>query len=779
VNLLIKTKLRVPTLRPHLLPRPDLAARVAAGLAGPLTLIAAPAGFGKTTVAAAGLARAGFGASVSADLTAAGAAAGAAADTAAGTAGGRAAWLSLDEGDNEARRFLAYLAAALQTVDPNLGRTAADLLQGPQIAPQEVVLAALVNDLADSGDLALVLDDYHVIGSSAVHAAVTFLIDHGPSSLHLLIATRADPPLPLARLRARGQLAELRAADLRFRPQETAAFLNDVMGLGLDANLMALLDERTEGWIAGLQLAALRLGGQGAGEAEAFIRHFSGAQRYILDYLLEEVLARQEPAVQRFLLLTAPLPRLCGPLCDAVLRAAGAENGDDPAAGRPLSGAALLAALEHTNVFLIPLDDDRRWYRYHHLFADLLRARLREWRPGLEGRLLAAAAAWLEEAGFTVEAVDTALAAGDPQWAARLVEQNTAGLLARGELGPLLGWIGALPAAVRRQRPALCIQQAYALAFAGQIEESAAALDVAAQSALDAAQEGATLAVRAMLAVMAGDDAEAVQLAQRALERLPASALWDRATANWALGYGRRSLGDLDTAQACFGEQIRLARVIPNVWTLVTGLTDLALVLRARGELRQARTLLEEALEAAAQEGARGLGYIARAETALAGVLCDLGELDAADRLLAGAFTHVGRWPNPNHIVYAHLVAAQVQQARGDFAAATASLRAAESVCRSAPVTTVLRRQVERLIEPAGERPAQHRLQAGLIEPLSERELEVLGLLAQGLSNQEIAARLIVAAGTVKAHTAAIYRKLDVANRTEAAARARRLGLVD
>jgi LuxR family maltose regulon positive regulatory protein len=793
---LITTKLHAPPLREHLVLRPRLAARVAAGLAGPLTLIAAPAGFGKTSLAAAALA----------DWR------------------GKTAWLSLDEGDNDGAHFLAYLLAALRAGGAFVGMQTVELLGGPQPAPPPMILAQVINHIAEAPDpLALVLDDYHVIRAAAVHDMVSFLLEHAPPLLHLVVITRADPPLPLPRLRARGQLVELRAADLRFTPAEAAAFLNETMRLGLPADLAALLAERTEGWIAGLQLAALRLAGQQAapaGDAAAFVRAFSGTQRYILDYLLEEVLQQQPPAVQRFLLLTSPLSRLCGPLCDAVMQAAG-----DFAPDAAPASAALLAALERANVFLVPLDDERRWYRYHHLFADLLRARLREWQPALEPRLNAAAAGWLEAHGCIAEAVDTALAAGDPLRAARLVEQNTVGLLARGELTALLSWISVLPLEVRRRRPALCIQQAYALAFAGQLGEAAAALDVAEQAGAEqtAAEDarppgggsadecitsanrpppggrvaGAAAAVRAMLAVMSGGEDKAISLAEVALALLPPTALWDRAAACWALGYARRSLGDPDAARLCFAEQVRLARAMGNVWTLVTGLTDLALTLRTQGELDQARAVLEEALHAAGEQGARSLGYIARMETALADILCEQGELDAAEQLLAAAFAHVGRWPNPNHVVYAHLTAARLQAARGNKAGALAALQQARAAYQSAPVINTLRRQVETAIVcldhdlaqddafPGRTPNAQAQAHAvpttapaELVEPLSAREREVLALLAQGLTNQEIAAQLIVATGTVKAHTSAIYRKLDAANRTEAAARARQLGLL-
>jgi LuxR family maltose regulon positive regulatory protein len=353
---LIRTKLRRPFLRLALVPRPRLQARIVEGLRGPLTLITAPAGFGKTTLVASCVA--GDGMSV--------------------------AWLSLDKDDNQAGRFLNYLVAALQEADHTIGNEAAQLMAASQQAPAEAVLTSLINDLDTTGrEIALVLDDYQFISSQAVHEEVAFLLEHCPNTSHLLIATRSDPPLPLARLRARGQMVELRAADLRFTGPEAAQFLNDVMGLRLDAGSVAALEERTEGWIAGLQMAALSM--RGREDVDSLIRAFAGTHRFIMDYLLEEVLAREPEEVQAFLLQTAILTRLTGPLCDAVTGASG--------------GQEMLERLERRNLFVVPLDDDRRWYRYHHLFADLLQARLHQSGPDRVARLLSRAAEWCERDG--------------------------------------------------------------------------------------------------------------------------------------------------------------------------------------------------------------------------------------------------------------------------------------------------------------------------------------------------------------------------------------------
>ena len=952
---IIMTKLRIPSTRPKLVDRPRLQVRIAEGLRGPLTLITAPAGFGKTTLVASGVASCGM----------------------------PVAWLSLDRDDNQAGRFLNYLVTALQEADNTIGSEAAQLITASQQAPPEVVLTSLINDLDTAGgEIALVLDDYQYLTSKAAHAAVAFLLEHCPNSLHLVIATRSDPPLPLARLRARGQTVELRAADLRFTVPEAAQFLNEVMGLSLDAEAVTLLEERTEGWIAGLQMAALSM--RDRNDKRGFIEGFSGTHRYILDYLLEEVLASQSPEVQRFLLCTSILERLTAPLCDAILKD---EAGDTSIILPPSS--VILEYLEQANLFLVPLDDERRWYRYHHLFTDLLSARLDQIYQGLAPRLHARASVWLEQEKMMVEAVNHALAAGEQDNAARLVEENTTRLLAQGELNALMGWIGVLPAELRLARPWLCVHQAYALAFAGQLADvptmlaqaEAAKGVTAAQGAADVAGraeetaipsaaafearsfKGAVAAIRAMTAVMAGQDIEAISQAQQSSELLPEENLWDRAAAAWALGYALRSLGRLPEARAAFEEQIRLGLAMGNIWTLVTGLTDLANVVRAQGQIRQARALFEEALTEASKQGARSLGYIARMEASLASVLYEQNELEAANRLLTEAIAHTRQWPNPNHLAYAFALQARVLLAKGDLQGARSLVGKADQVRRSTALTRLNKRMVEaelirvwlalqmagfglepgdqlkeqattlvgewqdelvsltenvaalmdegaetaaitlaRVLLAAGrteealsllkrvthdaqaaghtgrsissliltaiasrrsakrseafpddqivaalpaleealslaesggyvrvfldegqpmqillaqwlsheqfhevalagasslrdyathlltqfdaeehaDKAAQEKVSptGDLIELLSQREMEVLYLIAQGRTNKEIARQLVVAPGTVKAHTASIYRKLDVANRTEAVARARQLSLL-
>src|SRR5438128_4110770 len=413
VTPLLETKFYVPKSRRGLVPRPRLSDRLNRGAESKLTLVSAPAGFGKTTLLA--------------DCVAAGAV-----DARTVT------WLSLDQSDNHPASFWTYLIAALQTAEPHTGASAISLLQSPQPPPIEAVLTLLLNELGGmSTDLVLVLDDYHVIDARDIHDGMVFLLDHLPPRLHLVIASRADPPLPLARLRARGELVEIRAADLRFTPDEAAVYLNQGMGLDLPAHDIAVLDERTEGWIAALQLAALSM--QGREDTASFIAGFSGDDRYIVDYLVEEVLKRQSEDVRQFLLQSSVLDRLSGPLCDAVT---GQGN-----------GGATLMTLERANLFLVQLDDHRRLYRYHHLFADLLRAHLLDEQPDDVPALHTRASAWFERSGEPTEAIRHSLAAGDFDTAANLAELAIPAMRPGRQEATVRGWLKVLPAEVVRARP--------------------------------------------------------------------------------------------------------------------------------------------------------------------------------------------------------------------------------------------------------------------------------------------------------------------------------------
>jgi LuxR family maltose regulon positive regulatory protein len=439
---LLQTKLYIPPVRPGLVSRPRLIERLDEGLhlGRKLTLISAPAGFGKTTLLSEWIASC--------------------------TRDTRIAWLSLDKGDNDLSQFLTYLVAAIQSIDPKLGEGAWAMMQSPQPPAAEPVLITLINELMErpgsGGQVApvvLVLDDYHEVTSEPVHDALVYLLDHLPPQMHVLIATRVDPPWPLGRMRARQEMTELRAGDLRFAPEETARFLNDVMGLGLSAEDMSALDRRTEGWVAGLQMAALSMRGRDAARTEVFIRTFSGSHRYVLDYLMEEVLDRQEDEIRVFLLQTSILDRLTAPLCDAVLA------GESRGTSHPRSDSrAILTWLERANLFLVPLDDERRWYRYHPLFADLLRTRFQEAYPEQVSEAHLRASAWYEGQGSITEAIAHALEAADDVRAAYLVERYSGQAFRHGEFWQSRRWVEVLPEETVRSRPLLCMGRAWALA---------------------------------------------------------------------------------------------------------------------------------------------------------------------------------------------------------------------------------------------------------------------------------------------------------------------------
>ncbi len=404
---LIETKLFLPSLRPGLVPRPRLRERLDRGLGAKLMLVSAPAGFGKSTLLVEWLA---------------------AAESRAG-ATVRGAWLALDAADNDPARFWRYVVAAIRTALPGVGEDALTLLDESRPPPVEVALTTLVNELAAAEvDVVLLLDDYHVIDAPAIHEGMAFLLAHQPDRLHLVLATRSDPPLPLPRLRARGDLVEVRAADLRFTTDEAASYLNEVMGLDLGPADVQALEGRTEGWIAALQLAALSMTGRE--DVSAFITGFTGDDRYVVDYLVEEVLQRLPPDVQDFLLRTSVLDRMNGSLCDALTG--------------QVDGRKVLETLERDNLFVVPLDDRRHWYRYHHLFADVLRGRLADERPGLVRELHAVAATWHQQAGDTTEAIRHSLLGQDFERAARLVESVVRAFRRDRREATLRSWLEAL-----------------------------------------------------------------------------------------------------------------------------------------------------------------------------------------------------------------------------------------------------------------------------------------------------------------------------------------------
>jgi ATP/maltotriose-dependent transcriptional regulator MalT len=878
---ILATKLYIPRLRPNMVSRPRLIERLNKGLHGKLTLISAPAGFGKTTLVSQWL--------VACERL--------------------AAWLSLDAGQNDPTHFLTYLVAAVQTIAPDIGTGVLGALQSPQFLPLDSIVTILLNDLITIQDpFVLVLDDYHLLDSQAVDQALTFLVEHLPPQMHLVVVSREDPQLPLARLRARGQLTEVRAVDLRFTPAEAAAFLNQVMDLHLSAEDIATLETRTEGWIAGLQLAALSM--QGQPDTTSFIQSFTGSHHFVLDYLLEEVLGQQPEHIQTFLLRTSILDRLCGPLCDAVLLDASA------------SGQATLDYLERANLFIISLDNERRWYRYHQLFADLLRQRLQKSissSTGDEGTSIAElhirASQWYEDHDLDLEAFQHAVAAHDVERAARLVEGEEMPLHFRGAVVPVLHWLESLPTTELDARPSLRLRYASLLLMNGQtsgVEEKLQAAEAALQGseADDTIRNlvGQIAVARANLALARYQVEPMVAQSRRALEYLHPNNLSSRTTAHWTLGVAYFLQGDRVAARSAYSEAIALSQASGESFTTILATLGLGDVQEADNQLYAAdetyRRVLQllgdqplpiaceahlnlgricyewNELEAAFEHGQQSL-YLARqfdrvidrfvlCEVFLARLKLAQGDVDGAAALLAEAaqsarqqnFVHrlpdvaaaqvltllrQGNLAAAAHLAQAHelpLSQARVHLAQGNTSAALAVLEAWRRHVESRgwederlkvlvlqAVALQIHGDKDKAMQLLGDalalaapggfirlfvdegRPMAHLLSEvatqgimpdytgkllavfeaeeqksendsspptaqPLLEPLSPRELEVLQLMAQGRSNQEISEQLFLALSTVKGHNRNIFGKLQVQRRTEAIARARELGLL-
>ena len=893
---ILKTKLYMPPVPSEMVRRPRLVERLKEGLGRKLTLISAPAGFGKTTLLS--------------ECFSPG-------ETPVG-------WISLDADDNDPSRFWSYLISALQKLYPGLGEAAMEMIDSPQLPTYDTLLTELINEMPDFGDspsepVVIVLDDYNAVGEKSIHKGVAFLVERMPAQLHLVISTRVDPPLPLARLRASGQLCEIRTGDLRFTPEEAAVLLNDLMGLGLSEADIAVLDARTEGWVTSLQMAALSM--RGRDDISRFVASFGGSHRFVLDYLSDEVLSRQSADVQSFLLETSILDRLTGPLCDAVTGRKDSRN--------------VLRRLEESNLFLVPCDDERTWYRYHHLFADILQQRLHQSERDKVRLLHGRASKWCQRNGLTDEAISHALGAGDCERAANLIERAAESTLMRSEVNTFLGWVEALPDDVVHCRPRLCAFNAWALLLSGRplaiIEEH---LRTAAESDPAGLASGEVAMLRALMAALKGDTRESTELASQALQLLPEESSFLRNVVACNLGLVYMLTGDVGSAQPVFEEAVRVGRDTGNLMLTVIGLNRLAELHVTRGQLHQAKDFYDWILELAVdakgnlspmagiallglgdllrewndfesakrclteglevmtkwQEANATLGYVAIARIRQAegdqpgaieaiekakrlAVAFDATELDDIEVAVyeAGLFVAQGdiegatRWAEesgltegPNrtevssgghlpyavrelqHIMWARVLIAQGRAdgaleildplllaaeglgrtgsvvrilvlkalafgARGDTVRAARSLERALSLAQPGgyvrafvdegePMARLLRRTVmtgaardyvQRLLAalPAPEAAAASKgktskLQGGLVEPLSDRELEVLRLVAAGRSNREIGEELCLAIGTVKKHVYNIYGKLDVRRRTEAATRARELGLL-
>ncbi len=679
---ILAAKLFIPPPRSKIVLRPRLVERLNGGLSvgRKLTLISAPAGFGKTTLAGEWVAG----------------------------CGRPAAWLSLDEGDSDPARFLTYLIAALQTLAVNIGAEAQKTLQSPQPLPIESILTALLNEIAALPDnpstgspcggfagqnFILVLDDYHLLDSKPVDDALAFLLEHLPPRMHLVIATREDPHLPLARLRARGQLTELRAADLRFTPAEAAEFLNPMMGLNLSTENIAALETRTEGWIAGLQLAAVSM--QGREDAAGFIKAFTGSHRFVLDYLIEEVLRHQPEHVRSFLEQTAALERFCASLCNAVT-----ERED---------GREMLDLLERGNLFLIPLDEKRQWYRYHHLFAEVLQTHRTEARPDADAALHRRASAWFERNGLRADAIRHSFAAKDFETAAGLIERAWPAEEGTLEIASWLGWVKALPEERVSARPVLNVWYAFALLGTGGLEAAEARFTAAerwlepsdpsnaqrepasAKMAVEDKEQfdslPAAIAVgRAFIAQALGNIPDTVRYAGWVLKHAPEGERLRRGQAAMLLGMTYWASGDLIAAGRVFSEytlKLRLAGNIPDAISTTVVLAEIRLAL---GRLREAVRAVEQLMQFLSDQGGPVAPDAAELHRGLGELYLEQGNLEGASQHLRRSRELGDKAQLPVWRYHWHLAQARLMETQGDLNGALAKLDEAERLHIRSPM---------------------------------------------------------------------------------------------
>ena len=648
---LLATKLHIPRVRPDYVPRPRLLDQLDQGLIGRLVLVSGPAGYGKTTLITQWLASRPY----------------------------PVAWVSLDAGDNDPVRFLRYMVGALQTIIPRVGQMLQSLLQTPQLPPIESILTVLINALCgyhqqadDPADhtCILVLDDYHLIDVQPVHQVVAFLVDNMPPQMCLVVATRADPPLPLSRWRSRDQMAEIRTDDLRFNTGEVAMFLDQVMRLDLSTEDVLLLETRTEGWPAGLQMAALSL--RGRADVSAFIGAFSASHRYVLDYLVEEVLNHQPEAVQTFLLQTSILERLSGSLCDAVTGQAGSQ--------------IMLEWLERANLFLMPLDDERHWYRYHHLFAELLRARLRQSASGSLSSLHSRAIEWYEENQMPEEAIQHALRMQDYERVACLVERMIRSRRYMDKLSSLLGWIDQMPVDLVRSRPVLCLGRTLALVDNARVDEADELLAIAegAFQRADLTPEdrdilGSVYAARSAVAEVREEASQIIESAQRARELLsPDHPL----TILVALKLGGASflMGDVRNADRVWADAVRMAKVLGDYHLLLRSLNSLALSKRQQGKLAEAAALYRQALEIAAQQNMPVYWVTRTLKIEHGELLYEWNDMEAAKDQIQAALAGALPVGDPQSLSLGYAYLARVLLALGDREGAFAACRQAEQV---------------------------------------------------------------------------------------------------
>jgi LuxR family maltose regulon positive regulatory protein len=736
---LLWSKLRPPVPRTGLVPRAGLQSRLQAGLQSKLLLLSAPAGFGKTTLLTQWRALAG-------------------AD--------RVAWVTLDEGDNDPTRFWVYVVEALRTVEPSLGTAALAALHRTGADLHRAVLPSLHSELSAVGSrLVLVLDDYHLVTNATCHQTLAFFLDNLPAGVQVVLSTRADPVLPLARMRARGELVELRAAALRFTDEEASALLNGSMGLQLTTDDVECLAERTEGWAAALYLAGLSL--RGREDASAFIASFQGDHRHVADYLVAEVLARQPEQVRTFLLRTSVLKRLSGPLCDAVLGAEGS--------------AGLLRELERSNLFLVPLDDHGQWYRYHQLFAVLLRVELGNREAALLPALHRRAAGWYRRAGNVAEAIHHSAAAGEFSEAGALIARHWLTYWRGGRLAPVTRWLGGLPDEAVTGDPAVAFVAAWVGGFSGASKEKTERWLAAAErddyegalpEGIGSLGFGAALA---RAALMYDDVGRSLRAARRALELSgpEPSPLSPMALA--ALGHALYLSGQPAEARPELEQLVRRVSAAEQPYAVVTALAVLSLIAGDEGRDRTAAARAGHAAVLAEAHGLSAEPLCGIVHLAVGRALTLHGKLAEADEQLGRALELLGIDGMMVQRAHALLLLASARQGHGDLPGARVLVDQAREL-------------VERLADP-GSLPAlleqanrslglASRRQVAAATPLTERERAVLRLLPTRLSNKEIGRELYVSVSTVRSQVQAIYRKLEVTSRAEAVARARHLRLL-
>src|SRR6201997_2072093 len=738
---LLATKLHVPAIGAQLVHRAALLDALSAGRRCKLTLLSAPAGCGKTTL----LAQWALGAGENQ----------------------RFGWLSLDSSDNDPVWFWMYVVAALQKISPSVGSRAVELL-AMGADPVQVVLPTLLNDLDTiASPMVLILDDYHLVVSRAVHEQLAFFISRLPANLHLVLATRSDPLLPLARLRASGNLAELRTNDLRFAASEAGHLLNDVLGLDLDHADIQLLHQRTEGWAAGLYLAALSLAGRA--DAAAFIRTFAGDNRHIVDYLMAEVLDGQPPDLRSFLLRTSILGRLSGALCDALLQTSGS--------------ASVLEQMERENLFVVPLDMSREWYRYHQLFGELLRTELRRTEPDLVADLHRRAATWFESEGLIDEAVRHLVPGGDIARSADLIAADWVDEFNGGGLLTVSGMLDLLPEETVRQDPRLSWARAWTALRVGQLDDTADSTDaIEARLAADSVDGGAISAqVVVLLAVHSFKTAKvaaALETARWAITLDLAEAPLGQPSAYCIYGSALYFSGSAREAQAAFRRAVNLAEKVGDRRARIYALGHLALISAEHGQLTDAERLIRRASGSSRDLADAEHLVDVMVSLATAELLRMRGDAAAAVAAADMAVMSARQGGAILEVAKTLLVRAEVFEHLGDHQTAKAILEEVDTLvrgCADAGIASTLLASSERSACVA---VTSRNEGCAVGEELTPKELEVLRLLATRLSRREIGARLYVSLNTVKTHQRAIYRKLRVEHRGAAVSRARELGLL-